>query len=372
MRNPTAAQPTARLLYLMHVDWRWIKQRPHFLAEELERASIRVLVLFIPSIRSRHFSKNPSSVRRIPLPVVPRWMSTEAKLWNQIVGRLIVALAVALFRPTAVWITFPTLIQLLPDRRRRRLPLIYDAMDIAEAFFKSPNDAATIRAYEHETVHAATLITCSSPSIRDELINKFGAPAERIAVVRNAYDSRRCWSPEPRPRKTGDHYRLAYIGTISSWLDLDALVGLLSRLPAVEVDLYGPSDVALPAIARLNFRGVIPHHRLQTVAAATDCFIMPFVITDLVRGVDPVKLYEYLAMRRPVICRWYEGLTPFASFVHFYHDAAELAAIVERLMSDSGALDAHADKRLDSFLAINDWCTRVAAIVPFLQPPASL
>ena len=23
------------LLYLMHVDWRWIKQRPHFLAEIL-------------------------------------------------------------------------------------------------------------------------------------------------------------------------------------------------------------------------------------------------------------------------------------------------------------------------------------------------
>ena len=25
------------LIYIMHVDWNWIKQRPHFLAEELNK-----------------------------------------------------------------------------------------------------------------------------------------------------------------------------------------------------------------------------------------------------------------------------------------------------------------------------------------------
>ena len=24
-----------KILYIMHVDWNWIKQRPHFIAEEL-------------------------------------------------------------------------------------------------------------------------------------------------------------------------------------------------------------------------------------------------------------------------------------------------------------------------------------------------
>jgi len=364
MRKRSGAQ-RIRLLYLMHVDWRWIKQRPHFLAEELEQASITILVLFIPSIQRRRLPRNPSSIRRLALPVVPRWASAVARCWNQVVGRFVVALAGALFRPTAIWITFPTLTELLP-RRQRLVPLVYDAMDIAEAFCRSSKAVAMIHACERETVQKATLITCSSLRIRDELIGRLGAPPERITVVRNAYDSRRRWSTEPRPRKPHDGYRLVYVGTISSWLDLDSLLSLLGRLPAVEVDLYGPSDIALPAAPRLNHRGVVAQHELQNVAITADCFLLPFVVTDLVRGVDPVKLYEYLAMRRPVICRWYEGLRLFEPFVHFYHDAAGLAALVEQLMQAPSLRDSHVEQRLDAFLATNDWRTRAATIVPLL------
>lgn len=32
----------------MHVDWNWIKQRPHFIAEELGKNGFDVDVLFIP------------------------------------------------------------------------------------------------------------------------------------------------------------------------------------------------------------------------------------------------------------------------------------------------------------------------------------
>ena len=35
-----------KILYLMHVDWNWIKQRPHFIAEKLFLNEIEVNVFY--------------------------------------------------------------------------------------------------------------------------------------------------------------------------------------------------------------------------------------------------------------------------------------------------------------------------------------
>src|SRR5690242_14990871 len=95
-----------RILYLMHVDWRWIKQRPHFLAEAL-MTHYELLVMdrkcIVPGIQ---LTANRTRLRRRSLLPIPwkwratRWCSVRAqRAWVRCVaGR---------FKPTAIWVTHP-------------------------------------------------------------------------------------------------------------------------------------------------------------------------------------------------------------------------------------------------------------------------
>ena len=46
-----------KILYIMHIDWDWIKQRPHFIAEELNK-SFDVKVLYSYSKDRSKLKKN--------------------------------------------------------------------------------------------------------------------------------------------------------------------------------------------------------------------------------------------------------------------------------------------------------------------------
>src|SRR2546422_1689702 len=97
-----------RILYAMHVDWRWIKQRPHFLAEELSK-DYEVLVLFRPHARRLGLPRNASVVHRLPFLPVPRSVGRVAGVLDVLSQRLWLTLVSWLFKPHVVWLTFPTL-----------------------------------------------------------------------------------------------------------------------------------------------------------------------------------------------------------------------------------------------------------------------
>lgn len=59
-----------KILYLMHVDWGWIKQRPHIVAEKLaERNKLKVFYMF--SRKRKNITNNPTPVENYPLIALP-------------------------------------------------------------------------------------------------------------------------------------------------------------------------------------------------------------------------------------------------------------------------------------------------------------
>src|SRR5258708_25607948 len=98
-----AASDRRKVLYMIHVDWRWIKHRPQFVAEHLaERHD--VLVLHRECIRPGiQLTANASSVSCFPLLPIPwswkplRWVATP-------IQRQWVARIVRQFEPDTVWL----------------------------------------------------------------------------------------------------------------------------------------------------------------------------------------------------------------------------------------------------------------------------
>jgi hypothetical protein len=87
-------------------------------------------------------------------------------------------------------------------------------------------------------------------------------------------------------------------------------------------------NVDLGGIPRVRIDPPLAHDRLGVAAARGDALLLPFRVDELTRAVDPVKLYEYIALGKPILSAHWDGLERFAPFVTFYRDVAGLARMV--------------------------------------------
>lgn len=320
------------MLYLSHADWRWIKQRPQFLAEALAREGWRVTVAYAPAVRRRRMVSSPTTLSPVPVPLIPRWAAYWARAWNGTVGRLAITILRCAVRPDVIWVTHPGLGCTVGNGGAA---VVYDAMDLTPEFHSDGRARDEAAAQERRICERASIIFASSSYI-ERALSDFGPDvARKVHRLPNGFDGDRDWSRFSRIPDGA--YRLTYVGTISEWVDMDILERVVEAVPNAEVLLVGPTDRASSEHPRIRYGGVIPHAQLPRLAKVTDCFLLPFKLTELVRGVDPVKLYEYVAMERPVIARWYPELEKFKGLVHFYEDHEGFESLVRSRPSPASA-----------------------------------
>lgn len=111
----------------MHVDWDWIKQRPHFIAEKL--ANHFDLLISYPFSRKRSLltKNNREGLRFCPFVAIPfRQKNIVLYYLNIFILRIYFTVVLYIFKPDFIWITSPELTPYIPSRNRK---LIYDCMD---------------------------------------------------------------------------------------------------------------------------------------------------------------------------------------------------------------------------------------------------
>ncbi len=358
-----------RIVYIMNVDWGWAKQRPHFLAQHLSR-SHDVIVIYPFAWRRGHLADNDrNGVRLYPffrLPFGGRW-ALIGKL-NVFLLRMMAKLFLKLHRPDIVWISSPELFEYLPKHLSARL--IYDCMDDVLAFPRNASRRDLLAASEKELINGCSHVFCSSGNLCDKLIVRAGYP-EKCSVVHNAFEASAFSgiSGNDEAGKREGRYALGYVGTISSWLDFEALIKIVDAFPSVEIHLIGPVEnlgMARPRHERIKYLGAVRHGDIQTLASGFAALLMPFQVTELIQSVDPVKLYEYVFFNKPIISVRYPEIERFSGFVDFYTGHEELMSIISRYLADGFRKKYSDDDRL-KFIASNTWADRVNRIEEILS-----
>lgn len=351
----------------MHVDWRWIKQRPHFLAEQVSRKR-RVLVLYRLNPRRFWISRNRSGVRRLPFVPIPSKGVSALKLMNGVAQRAWLWIICLIYRPTIIWVTFPTLYEYIP-RRFAELPIVYDCMDDAAAFSSAPATRTAIRQMEKRLVNQASVVICSSQHLVDDVSRRYEAKNKAV-LIRNALPDALASRMERWgtviPAKNKITLDIAYFGTISDWIDFSLLCWCLDQMPGLRIHLIGPLSTDPIRCRRLSYHPPIDHSVLMREVQGYDGFIVPFHISPLIHAVDPVKLYEYLALGREVFVRFYPELERFRSFVHFYETPKQIYELLTRF--ERGELPRKAGTlAVDSFLKGNTWAVRGQLVEQVLE-----
>ncbi len=152
-----------------------------------------------------------------------------------------------------------------------------------------------------------------------ELEEKGWRPAARTAVLPDAYDEA-LYHPLERAScrealgLPADGQVLVYAGLTFSYrgleLLLEALAALAPRFPALRLELVGgrPMEIAglggqaraLGVEGRVYFRGSVPRTEVPRYLGAADVLVIPGTVSGA--SASPLKMFEYMAMGRPIVC----------------------------------------------------------------------
>ncbi len=350
-----------RICYIMQVDWNWIKQRPHFLAEEMAKRN-EIIVFYPYSFNRRGLSENISSIsyikRYFHLPFRGR-LKALAYI-DLLLNKLYFYYVLRKAKPDCIWVCSPVLIKyLLVDSKN----LVYDCMDDYYSMSSNPS----ILKDEKTVVNLSKMIFVSSVSLKEKLISRYNADKEKIYLIRNGFDGVPI-STEGCPKASDDNFHLCYIGTISEWFDFEKIEYLLNNTENTIIDLFGPLgkiDQNKLKHERIKYHGTVKHSELYNTIKCFDCLIMPFVVNEIIESVDPVKLYEYINFQKNIISVEYEEIRRFDEFVFFYNTEEDLVSIVMGLMK-SNVLK-YSKEMKDEFLENNTWKRRANDIESLLR-----
>lgn len=131
---------------------------------------------------------------------------------------------------------------------------------------------------------------------------------------------------------------IGYYGAMASWFDYDMIKFLATEKPEYNIVLIGIKYDGSFDSAQLNeykniyFLGPKDYTLLPTYANKFDVCTIPFLINDITQATSPLKLFEYMAMGKPIVttdmreCRKYES-------VMIAKDKKEFVKLIENAIS---------------------------------------
>ena len=210
-------------------------------------------------------------------------------------------------RPTVV-ISNPFAIAIA--RNLVRSTLVYDCNDAHGAF---PGVPAWLPALFEDTCRTSDAVVVSSSVLRETVAGIRGGD-EGVYEVGNGVEFELFDALRRQNRiQNRDRVTVGYLGAVAPWYDFDALEHVARSRPQWRVLVVGPvlqgvGDrlARIASLPNVEVRGRVAHDEVPRVLSEFTVGVIPFLKTELTRGVNPNKMYEYLAMGIPV------ATTPFS------------------------------------------------------------
>ena len=196
-----------------------------------------------------------------------------------------------------------------------------------------------------------------------------------VTLIPNAVDVADYRIPRPRPTDLPAGPVAVYVGTVHrDRIDLDLCVATAEGLNGRgHLVLVGPAPLDPADRDRLTAAGVVllgakDRSEVPGYLQHADVLVVPHVVTPFTESLDPIKLYEYRAVGRPVVSTPVAGFRDSGDSRVIVADAAEFAAVVGRSLPALSLFPEGTDVPVDSWSdrveQMQQVLTRVAAAPP--------
>lgn len=241
---------------------------------------------------------------------------------------------------------------------------VYDCLDDWEEFAGANFASWYSSSAEKFIVSNADFSCCVSGPLREK-IQSF-AETRDVHLLPNAYD--RGFLAEGYVPRRGRAVKVGYFGHLTgAWFDWAGLRAIATRRPEYQFDIIGhgaPPDLDVPA----NVRMLGPKRPVEICRIAEEwhAAIIPFKMGRLADAVDPIKIYEYLALRLSVVSFRMPQIAPYP-YTSTVNSVEEFVAALDHAIETRPD-----DSVIERFLAENTWEERASRLIELADGVSAL
>ena len=123
-------------------------------------------------------------------------------------------------------------------------------------------------------------------------------------------------SPVPQDLATKKRPIVGYVGTLYEWIDFDLVQRVAAKLPEVSFVFVGPVDRSdrirvLSSLPNMTWLGKKSYTDIPAYVQAFDVCTIPFREGGIAESTNPIKLFEYFALGKPVVTTAMNEVKPF-------------------------------------------------------------
>ena len=241
-------------------------------------------------------------------------------------------------------------------KRIKNKKIIYDKMD---------ENALLSTDWENRTYlqrsEKALLKKCVSMITSAKVFEKKYQKRLPVYLVPNAFDRKDASYIQYKESK-GNKVIYGYVGAIADWFDNKA-IEVIAKDKNNQVILVGPCRTEKIQKDNVIYVGKVDKSDVATYIKSFDICLYPFKKGELLDTINPVKIYEYLSLNKPIIAIDSEETKAFDASIYTYQNYTELENLCNRKLSQPF----DSEEKYEKFMESNSWENRIDIINEILE-----
>jgi glycosyltransferase involved in cell wall biosynthesis len=237
-------------------------------------------------------------------------------------------------------------------------PIVYDCHDLLAGL---PNMSPALVGAERDVMGDSDLVLYSSHSLMKD--HELSGVRTKSLLLRNAVEGQSTQPGTPHEEAPSSRWVAGYVGAIGPWFDTEAVLRAAQGNPEFDFVLAGrvenPEVWRLKKLPNVSLLGEVPHADLRQLLARFRIGLIPFLLNDLTRATNPIKLYEYFSFGLPVVSTRLPEVEAFSQEVYLCSEPAEFASQVRRAMLEE---DEDRRRRRKRIAETETWLARAKAL----------
>lgn len=147
---------------------------------------------------------------------------------------------------------------------------------------------------------------------------------------------------------------IGFYGAMASWVDYELVIKIAERYQVV---LIGKNQYYNLGANHDNILNIdhVDYEELPHYLACFDVAIIPFKLTELIKGCDPIKFYEYLSAGKPIVATQIEELKRRFRGVTYFMTAENCHTVIAKALAEDNPV---IQSRRMSVARQNTWMKR--------------
>jgi glycosyltransferase involved in cell wall biosynthesis len=216
--------------------------------------------------------------------------------------------------------------------------LCYDCIDDIKVFCKDKH-ISYFSDMQKKLVEKSDLIIISAQKLKDDITTiRNDAPIEYIAngVEFDMFAKQGNRTNVPDSMQRLPKPIIGFIGSLFKWIDIDLIKKSAIAHPNYSFVLVGPvHEIKIPDLPNIYHLGPKPYESIPSYINAFDVCLIPFIADSLSDKVDPIKVYEYLALGKPVVAINLPELEKMRNFIYLAKDNNDFIKSINQAVNEN-------------------------------------